>query len=44
MFKAEILIIHGFLFRYVIPYLVTVVFFSIVYKIIPPVKVRLGLV
>ena len=43
MFKAEILIIHGFLFRYVIPYLVTVVFFTIVYKIIPPVKVRLGL-
>ncbi len=40
MFKAEILIIHGFLFRYVIPYLVTVVFFTIVYKIIPPVKVR----
>ena len=42
IFKGEFLIIHGFMFRTVIPYLVTVVFFTIVYKVIPPVKVRLG--
>jgi len=42
IFKGQFLIIQGFLFRYLIPFLVTVVFFTIVYKVIPPVKVRLG--
>ncbi|PKN60136.1 MAG: hypothetical protein CVU53_04635 [Deltaproteobacteria bacterium HGW-Deltaproteobacteria-11] len=39
IFKSEILILHGFFFRYVLPYLVTVSFFTIVYKVIPPVKI-----
>jgi len=39
IFKGEILIIHAFLFRYVIPYAVTVVLFTIVYKVIPPVRI-----
>jgi len=39
IFKGEILILQGFFFRYAIPYLVTVAFFTIVYKVIPPVRV-----
>jgi len=39
IFKGEILILHGFFFRYVLPYLVTVLFFTIVYKVIPPVRI-----
>ena len=40
IFKGEILILQGFFFRYAIPYLVTVAFFTIVYKVIPPVRVN----
>ena len=39
IFKGEILIIHSFFFRYALPYLVTVLFFTIVYKVIPPVRI-----
>jgi membrane protein len=39
LFKVEILMLHGFFFRYILPYLITVVFFTMVYKIIPPVKI-----
>jgi membrane protein len=39
IFKGEILIMHGFFFRYIVPYLVTVLFFTIVYKVIPPVRI-----
>lgn len=39
IFKGEILILHGFFFRYILPYLVTVLFFTIVYKVIPPVRI-----
>ena len=42
IFKGQLLIIQGFLFRDLIPFLVTVAFFAIVYKVIPPVKVRLA--
>jgi membrane protein len=35
-------LLHGAMFRYVLPYLVMVVFFTIVYKVIPTVKVGLG--
>jgi membrane protein len=34
--------IHGALFRFVLPYLLTVAFFTIVYKVIPTGKVSLG--
>jgi membrane protein len=34
--------LHGALFRYILPYILTVAFFTIVYKIIPTVKVKLG--
>ncbi len=34
--------LHGALFRYILPFLLTVAFFTIVYKIIPTVKVSLG--
>ena len=34
--------LHGGLMRYVLPYLIMVAFFTIVYKVIPPVKVGLG--
>jgi len=33
---------RSFFFRTALPYLVTVAFFTLVYKIIPPVKVRIG--
>lgn len=33
---------ESFFFRAVLPYIVTVVFFTIIYKIIPPVKVSIG--
>lgn len=36
------LLVHGFLFTYVIPYFVMVIFFTIVYKIIPTEKLSLG--
>ncbi|NPU83993.1 MAG: YihY family inner membrane protein [Syntrophaceae bacterium] len=36
-------ILKGFLFRYVLPYIVTVIFFTIVYKVIPVNKITLGL-
>lgn len=36
-------LIQGATFRYVIPYVVTVLFFTIVYKIIPTIKIPLGL-
>jgi membrane protein len=36
-------LIQGATFRYVIPYVVTVIFFTIVYKIIPTVRIPLGL-
>lgn len=39
IFKAEIMMLQGFFFRHIVPYLVTVLFFTIVYKVIPPVKV-----
>ncbi len=39
IFKGEILIIHSFFFRYALPYLITVLFFTIVYKVIPPVRI-----
>jgi len=39
IFKGEILIIQGFLFRYAIPYFMTVALFTIVYKVIPPVRI-----
>jgi len=39
IFKGEILILHGFFFRYILPYLVTVLFFTIVYKVIPHVRI-----
>ncbi|MFH1078668.1 MAG: YhjD/YihY/BrkB family envelope integrity protein [Pseudomonadota bacterium] len=39
IFKGEILILHGFFFRYILPYLVTVSFFTIVYKVIPHVRI-----
>lgn len=39
IFRGEILILHGFFFRYMLPYLVTVLFFTIVYKVIPPVRI-----
>jgi len=35
-------LLHGALIRYVLPYLVMVAFFTIVYKVIPTVKVSLG--
>ena len=35
-------LLHGALFRYILPYLLTVAFFAIVYKVIPTVKVSLG--
>ncbi len=41
IFKSEFLIIHGFFFRSILPYLVTVLFFTIVYKVIPPVRISL---
>ncbi|HET6460087.1 MAG TPA: YihY/virulence factor BrkB family protein, partial [Syntrophales bacterium] len=34
--------LHGALFRYILPYLLTVTFFTAVYKVIPTVKVGLG--
>ncbi len=34
--------LHGALFRYILPYFLTVAFFTIVYKVIPTVKVSLG--
>ncbi|MBA4397081.1 MAG: hypothetical protein C0394_06840, partial [Syntrophus sp. (in: bacteria)] len=39
IFKGEILVLHGFFFRYILPYLVTVLFFTIVYKVIPHVRI-----
>ncbi len=39
IFKGEVLILHGFFFRYALPYLVTVLFFTILYKVIPPVRI-----
>ena len=36
-------LIQGALFRYIIPYVVTVLFFTIVYKIIPTTQIPLGL-
>jgi len=36
-------VIQGATFRYLIPYAVTVIFFTIVYKIIPTVRIPLGL-
>lgn len=36
-------ILKGVLFRYVLPYIVTVIFFTIVYKVIPVNKISLGL-
>jgi membrane protein len=44
LFSKEFMIIpflHGALFRYVLPYMLTVAFFTIVYKIIPTGKVSL---
>ena len=35
------MLVHGFLFTYVIPYLVLVIFFTIVYKIIPTEKLSI---
>lgn len=35
------MLVHGFLFTYVIPYLVMVIFFTIVYKIIPSEKLSI---
>ncbi len=34
--------LHGFLFRYVAPYLLTVLFFTVLYRIIPTARVSLG--
>ena len=34
--------LHGAVFRYVLPYMLTVAFFTIVYKIIPTGKVSWG--
>jgi membrane protein len=45
LFSNEFMIIpflHGALFRYVLPYMLTVAFFTVVYKIIPTGKVSLG--
>jgi len=45
LFSNEFMILpflHGALFRYVLPYMLTVAFFTIVYKIIPTGKVSLG--
>jgi membrane protein len=39
IFKGEILILQSFFFRYALPYLVTVLLFTIVYKVIPPVRI-----
>lgn len=39
VFSGELLILHGSFFRYALPYVVTVVFFAIVYKVIPPVRI-----
>jgi membrane protein len=39
IFKSEFLLIHGLFFRSILPYLVTVLFFTIVYKVIPPVRI-----
>jgi membrane protein len=35
-------LIQGFFFRIALPYLITVAFFTLVYTIIPPVKVKIG--
>ncbi len=35
-------LVHGFLFTYVIPYLVMVGFFTFVYKVIPTEKISIG--
>jgi len=35
-------LLHGALFRFVLPYLLTVAFFTLVYKITPTIKVSLG--
>ncbi|HOG16272.1 MAG TPA: YhjD/YihY/BrkB family envelope integrity protein [Syntrophales bacterium] len=34
--------LHGFLFRYVAPYLLTVLFFTVIYRVIPTARVSLG--
>jgi membrane protein len=39
IFKGEILMLQSFFFRYALPYLVTVLFFTIVYKVIPPMRI-----
>jgi len=40
---TQIPILKGVLFRYVLPYIVTVVFFTMVYKVIPVTPIPLGL-
>jgi membrane protein len=45
LFSKQFIILpflHGVLFRYILPYLLIVIFFTIVYKVIPTVKVSLG--